>query len=573
MDDRQPDPSPAPSEPARSPLESAVEAIVGNIDLAKIPDERARQCIVQLLNLVEKLAGELRKAQAEIDFLRRQRGSGKAGGGKPSQTPGVGPASTPGSSEQRRRESKEWKKSSKLEKIRIDREQKLTLDRSALPPDAESKGYEAVVVQELRVSTDNVRFLKEKYYSAAERKTYLAELPEGFSGEYGPNVKSLCLLFSHLGNMTEPKIQEWFAHVGIVISAGQISQFVTQGQEGLRQEKEEIVEAGLASSPWQHLDDTGTRVDGENWHCHVLCNPVYAAYCTTERKDRQTVIEVLRNQRPRIYRINDEALTLLQQWGLAERVLQAVGNLAGPQERSEQEMEAALQPMGALSQDQRRQILDATAIAAYHAEVGHPIVRLLVCDDARQFKLVTEELALCWIHDGRHYETLQPCVPLHGQQRDSFLDGYWGYYRQLLEYRQQPTAEEAARLSQEFDQLFSTVTGYEALDERIATTKSHKAHLLMVLVHPEIPLHNNAAELAARLRVRKRVVSYGPRSKEGAQAWDTMETLLGTAKKLGVNFFDYIRDRVSGLNRMPSLAELIRQRTPDLNLGASWPGS
>src|SRR6266545_1667417 len=65
MDDRQPDPSPAPSEPARSPLESAVEAIVGNIDLAKIPDERARQCIVQLLNLVEKLAGELRKAQAE----------------------------------------------------------------------------------------------------------------------------------------------------------------------------------------------------------------------------------------------------------------------------------------------------------------------------------------------------------------------------------------------------------------------------------------------------------------------------------------------------------------------------
>ena len=64
-----------------------------------------------------------------------------------------------------------------------------------------------------------------------------------------------------------------------------------------------------------------------------------------------------------------------------------------------------------------------------------------------------------------------------------------------------------------------------------------------MLVHPEIPLHNNDSELGGRLRVRKRVVSYGPRSKEGVRAWDTMETLLGTAKKLGVNFFQYIRDR------------------------------
>jgi hypothetical protein len=29
---------------------------------------------------------------------------------------------------------------------------------------------------------------------------------------------------------------------------------------------------------------------------------------------------------------------------------------------------------------------------------------LPVCDDARQFKLVTEELGLCWIHNGRHFK-------------------------------------------------------------------------------------------------------------------------------------------------------------------------
>src|SRR5947208_5270985 len=88
----------------------------------------------------------------------------------------------------------------------------------------------------------------------------------------------------------------------------------------------------------------------------------------------------------------------------------------------------------------------------------------------------------------------------------------------------------------------------------------------MVLEHPEIPLHNNPAELDARLRVRKRVVSYGPRSTAGAQVWDAMETLLSTARKLGVNFFQYIRDRVSGARQMPSLAELIKERAETMDL-------
>ena len=108
-------------------------------------------------------------------------------------------------------------------------------------------------------------------------------------------------------------------------------------------------------------------------------------------------------------------------------------------------------------------------------------------------------------------------------------------------------------MREQFDELFSTVTGYDALDQRIVKTKADKTYLLMVLHHPEIPLHNNPVELDARLRVRKRVVSYGPRSAAWAKAWDAMETLLGTARKLGVNFFPYIQDRVSGARKMPSL--------------------
>src|ERR1039457_2176557 len=147
---------------------------------------------------------------------------------------------------------------------------------------------------------------------------------------------------------------------------------------------------------------------------------------------------------------------------------------------------------------------------------------------------------------------------------------YWDFYKQLRVYQQGPTPERAAQLQAQFDELFSTVTGYEEPDRRIARTMADKTYLLMVLEHPEIPLHNNPAELDARTRVRKRAVSYGPRSQAGARTWDAMETLLSTARKLGVNFFQYIRDRVSGAMKMPSLAELIKQRAETMNLRYSW---
>jgi hypothetical protein len=67
-----------------------------------------------------------------------------------------------------------------------------------------------------------------------------------------------------------------------------------------------------------------------------------------------------------------------------------------------------------------------------------------------------------------------------------------------------------------FETLFSTVTGNDASDDRIAKTGAKKAGLLMVRRHPEIPLHNNPAGVGARARVRKRDVSFGPRTLDGS---------------------------------------------------------
>jgi len=550
---------------------NAVDQILQKVDLAGIQDDRARECIRLLLNLIESLTTDLRKAQAENLYLREQLNRRKGGGGKPdrSKDPSA-PASQ--SSEKERAEASETKqrtKRSKVDRVHIDREEVLKVDRASLPPDAEFKGYEDVVVQELRIGTDNVKFRKEKYYAASTRQTYLAPLPAGYRGEFGPHLKSLCLLFSHLCNMTEPKIADLLGNMGIVISRGQISAWLTGAYPEIQEEKQAIVEAGLSSSAWQHMDDTGTRVNGENQHCQIVCNPLYGAYFTTARKDRLTIIDVLRNGRPRVFRLNEEALGWLRQFGVSQRVLERVGQMPFHQDWSQEELQRRLtEQIPDLGPGARSRIEEAAALAAYHAESAH--VRLLLCDDAKQFKLVADELALCWVHDGRHYQSMEPCVPQHREWLEAFRKRYWHFYQQLRAYQQAPTPERSAQLREQFDALFSTVTGYDALDRRIAKTKADQTHLLMVLEHPEIPLHNNPAELDARLRVRKRVVSYGPRSTAGAQAWDAMETLLSTARKLGVNFFQYIRNRVSGARQMPSLADLIKQRAETMNLSSSW---
>ena len=204
--------------------------------------------------------------------------------------------------------------------------------------------------------------------------------------------------------------------------------------------------------------------------------------------------------------------------------------------------------------------MEAAAIAAYHQQTDRPIVDVLLSDGAPQFRLLTREQALCWVHDGRNYKKLRPVVPMHSEKLDNFRSTYWNYYQKLFEFGENSSHEEAEALSAKFDQLFSSKTGYPALDERIAKSKDKKSELLMVLKHPELPLHNNDAELGARAQVRKRDVSLHTMTEDGTKANDTFLTIVQTAKKLGVSAYEYIYDRVSKRFCLPSLAELIRAK-------------
>ena len=300
----------------------------------------ARQAIVQLLDLVEALATDNRELRVENQRLRDEINRLKGEQGQPKikpNRPASPPTATNHSSERERHQGQAWKKRCKVEQIQVNREQVLTVDRASLPADAEFKGYDDVLVQDIKIGTDNVLFHKEKFYSERQNKAYQAELPRGYAGQFGPGVKALTLVLYHAANMSEPKVRELFGFVGVHISEGEVSTLLIKDRAEFHAEKDAVYAAGLCSSPWQHIDETSTRVNGVNEHCHTVSNPLYTAYVTTDKKDRLAVLEALLNGRAVTFRLNAEAYAWLEPVSLPTSALAALPQLPQDQVLSEAE--------------------------------------------------------------------------------------------------------------------------------------------------------------------------------------------------------------------------------------------
>src|SRR5205823_4223264 len=109
-------------------------------------------------------------------------------------------------------------------------------------------GYEDVIVQDIAFRPENIRFRKEKDSSPSQKRTYLAALPTGYTGQFGPGVRAWVLALDYAAGMSEPKILDLLQTVGISISAGQLSDMLIKDQELFHAECAHVVQAGLSSS-------------------------------------------------------------------------------------------------------------------------------------------------------------------------------------------------------------------------------------------------------------------------------------------------------------------------------------
>jgi len=539
------------------------------------------ELIKRLLNIIESLAAQVEALKGEVQELRDENNRLKGEQGKPDIKANKRQAQDTSSEAERKQAQadadmaegideadvkgkKKRNREPKLPKVRIDHEQICPLVKDGLPVDLKFSGYEDVVIQDLIIRTNNVKYRREVYYSPSQHKTYRGELPDDVrgQGEFGPGIRSLIPILKTEGGMSEKRILGFFQNFGVEISAAYISQQWTGGYELFHQEKSDLYRAGIAASAFVQIDDTNARVNAVNHYCQVVCSPLFTGYFTVPNKDRLSVLSVLTGSAPLHYLYDEHASELLDTFKLSDKARREIDAVLVPDVvMTEEEFIDKFFEIGSLGKSQGINLAEACAIAYYRQQTDFPIINILVADDAPQFKLITEHLALCWVHDGRHYKKLSPIVPIHESALSDIRGIYWSYYTDLLKYKRAPTAEEKTRLTEKFDEVFSNITGYDDLDDRIAKTRAKKTELLLVLDHPKLPLHNNDSELGARVQARARDVSFQTRNTAGTKIKDTFMTINQTAKKLSVSFYEYVFDRVSGAFKLPSLADLITQKS------------
>ncbi len=164
-----------------------VEQVLQTINPREIADKSLSQTVEVLLNLIEQLQTQLKELKTENQRLKDENNRLKG----EQQQPKIKAKKPRGfsqnySSEKERKRPQNHSKGSKKSQLKIDREEILEYPMELLPVDAQFKGYEEVIIQDITLGTNNVLFLKQKYYSPQNRKTFLAELPLGYEGEFGP---------------------------------------------------------------------------------------------------------------------------------------------------------------------------------------------------------------------------------------------------------------------------------------------------------------------------------------------------------------------------------------------------
>ena len=553
-------------------IASDVKSIIEKVEQLLAEEElseRTELAIQELLNVVEALCADKKSLADEVERLRKQLEAKKKAKNTSNRnkedrdTPGDDDSANSNHSSEKRRKSSNKPKANyrrSFKDITIHDTVECPVDPDTLPPDAVRLQDEIVVVQDIEIKPKNTQFQGHVFYSASQQKYYRGSLPADCNhGDFSASLRALIVSLKYCGNMSEPKIGEFLENFDVQVSAGSLSNILTKSAKLFEQEYDDLLTAGLSSTPYQQTDDTSARVNGDFWNTHILCNPFYTFYSTRPGKDRLTVLKVLQNTDELRFSFGEATCQLLQdEFSIPEKWSEEIAAL-GEVEVCETTLKLLLDGwFGERNQQVRTAIEHAAAIVCYRQQSSIPVVQTLVCDDAGQFKLLTDKRSLCWIHAGRHYEKLSPIVDRHAKSLDHFRDRYWAYYGSLQDYRAGPTQELASKLRLEFDELFSTRTKYAALDDRIAKTAAKKDELLTVLSVREVPLHNNASELGARVSARRRDVSLHSRSERGVRAMDIFTTLVQTSKKLGISAFAYLRDRLSGAFEMPSLAQAIQ---------------
>ncbi|MGO8373287.1 transposase [Rhizobium ruizarguesonis] len=448
--------------------------------------------------------------------------------------------------------SKKKPRGPKLDVKRVSRQEVLRVDA---PVRSRFKGYRSVYVRDLVMKAELVHYRRECWVTP-DGKTVLAPLPAGITAGYGVNLRRLCLMLHTQGQVTTGRLTTLLNDIGLDISKRQVVRLLTGQLDGFVAEDAAVLHAGLVSSSYVTVDDTGARHSHNPGYTTHIGGPNFSVFRTTKSKSRLNFLSLLRGSY-QDYVLNDAAFDYLEERHGGSPLIDGLRNVELQRFCNQVPFMTHLAGKGVDIFDKQAIGLAAEAglwgAIRHHGLVGDMVI---VSDDAGQFRVGNH--ALCWVHGERLLQKLMPATAKEERWVAVVRDLLWRFYKALKAYKQNPCPQSAPAFRRRFDRIFTLRTGYEALDKLLEQLHRRKNELLKVLDYPDIPLHTNTSESALRTFVTKRKISGGTMSRDGRIARDTMLGLMQTCRKLGISFYHYLGDRLGiGGEAIPQLAGLI----------------
>jgi hypothetical protein len=423
------------------------------------------------------------------------------------------------------------------------------------------KGYETYLVQDLVLSVRAIRYLRERWI-APDGRTLIAPLPEGTCGHFGPDLRRFVLMQYHQGQTTLPRLTALLHSVGVSISKREVQRLLTDKQDGFLDEARDVLRAGLETSSWVSVDDTGARHKAKNGFCTQIGNDWFTWFGTRRSKSRANFLELLRAGHTD-YVLNDAAYGYMRKHFLSATL---IGGLMAETETHFADQKAWLAHLDRLGFSKLEvtpnPVQVATEAALWGSVQSHKFLcnAVVLSDDAGQFNVGHH--ALCWVHAERLVHKLDAFNDTHRAAQTRARGLIWDFYADLKAYQLKPGKRRASALRRRFDRIFLRRTGFVTLDRLLRRLHANKAELLMVLDRPEIPLHTNGSENDIRCQVIRRKISSGTRSDGGRDCRDAFLGLAKTCDKLGIAVWDYLGSRlkVAGHVLVQPLDDYVRGR-------------